>query len=127
MVSKYNEYRYSMRGGVPVARKPLESLTEPMYYVLLSLTDERHGYAVMQYVSELTGGRVAIGAGTLYALLGRFEKDGLIRLTRDVDKRKYYVLTPEGRRALEEELQRLQRRAADGERVLRGEVHHEGA
>ena len=95
-----------------MARKPLESLTEPMYYVLLSLTEERHGYAVMQYVSELTGGRVAIGAGTLYALLGRFEKDGLIRLTRDVDKRKYYVLTPEGRRALEEELQRLQRRAA---------------
>lgn len=110
-----------------MARKPLESLTEPMYYVLLSLTEERHGYAVMQYVSELTGGRVAIGAGTLYALLGRFEKDGLIRLTRDVDKRKYYVLTPEGRRALEEELQRLQRRAADGERVLRGEDAHEGA
>ena len=110
-----------------MARKPLESLTEPMYYVLLSLTEERHGYAVMQYVSELTGGRVAIGAGTLYALLGRFEKDGLIRLTRDVDKRKYYVLTPEGRRALEEELQRLQRRPADGERALRGEAHHEGA
>lgn len=110
-----------------MARKPLESLTEPMYYVLLSLTEERHGYAVMQYVSELTGGRVAIGAGTLYALLGRFEKDGLIRLTRDVDKRKYYALTPEGRRALEEELQRLQRRAADGERVLRGEDAHEGA
>ena len=110
-----------------MARKPLESLTEPMYYILLSLTEERHGYAVMQYVAALTGGRVAIGAGTSYALLGRFERDGLIRLTRDVDKRKYYVLTPEGRRALEEELQRLQRRAADGERVLRGEVHHEGA
>ena len=127
MVSRYNEYRYSMRGGVPVARKPLESLTEPMYYILLSLTEERHGYAVMQYVAALTGGRVAIGAGTLYALLGRFERDGLIRLTRDVDKRKYYALTLEGRTVLEEEFQRLRRQVADGERVLRGEDAHEDA
>ena len=110
-----------------MARKPLESLTEPMYYVLLSLTEERHGYAVMQYVAALTGGRVAIGAGTLYALLGRFERDGLIRLTRDVDKRKYYALTPEGRTVLEEEFQRLRRQVADGERVLRGEDAHEDA
>lgn len=110
-----------------MARKPLESLTEPMYYILLSLTEERHGYAVMQYVAALTGGRVAIGAGTLYALLGRFERDGLIRLTRDVDKRKYYALTPEGRTALEEEFQRLRRQVADGERVLRGEDAHEDA
>lgn len=110
-----------------MARKPLESLTEPMYYILLSLTEERHGYAVMQYVAALTGGRVAIGAGTLYALLGRFERDGLIRLTRDVDKRKYYALTPEGRTVLEEEFQRLRRQVADGERVLRGEDAHEDA
>ena len=71
--------------------------------------------------------RVAIGAGTLYALLGRFERDGLIRLTRDVDKRKYYALTPEGRTVLEEEFQRLRRQVADGERVLRGEDAHEDA
>ena len=62
-----------------MARKKLDTLTEQMYYVLLSLTEERHGYGIMQYVSELTRGRVAIGAGTLYALLGRFEKEGLIR------------------------------------------------
>ena len=52
-----------------MARKKLDTLTEPMYYVLLSLVEERHGYGVMQYASQLTGGRVAIGAGTLYALL----------------------------------------------------------
>ena len=59
-----------------MARKRLETLTEQMFYVLLSLREERHGYGIMQAITELTGGRVSVGAGTLYALLERFEKDG---------------------------------------------------
>ena len=62
-----------------MARKKLDTLTEPMYYVLLSLTEERHGYGIRQYANQLTNGRVNVGAGTLYALLSRFEKEGLIR------------------------------------------------
>lgn len=100
-----------------MARKKLDTLTEQMYYVLLALTEERHGYGIMQDTAALTGGRVIIGAGTLYALLSRFEADGLIRLSAERDNRKYYRLTEEGRRVLEEELRRLQRQAADGERV----------
>ena len=84
-----------------MARKKLDTLTEPMYYVLLSLVEERHGYGVMQYASQLTGGRVAIGAGTLYALLDRFERDGLIIRTRLEDNRKYYRLTADGRKVLD--------------------------
>ena len=103
-----------------MARKKLDTLTEQMYYVLLALTEERHGYGIMQDTAAVTGGRVIIGAGTLYALLSRFEADGLIRLSAERDNRKYYRLTEEGRRVLEEELRRLQRQAADGERVLRG-------
>lgn len=108
-----------------MARKKLDTLTEPMYYILLSLTTERHGYGIMQYVTELTGGRVAVGAGTLYALLSRFEKDGLIRAAGEQEKRKYYQLTEEGRRILDEEFDRLRRQVADGERVLRGGDRHE--
>ena len=37
-----------------MARKKLETLTEQMYYVLLALRKERHGYAVMQAISALT-------------------------------------------------------------------------
>ena len=49
-----------------MARKKLETLSEQMYYVLLSLhTGPMHGYRMMQYVSKLTQGRVVIGAGTL--------------------------------------------------------------
>ena len=57
-----------------MARKRLETLTEQMFYVLLSLRGERHGYGIMQAITELTGGRVSVGAGTLYALLERFVK-----------------------------------------------------
>lgn len=106
-----------------MARKKLETLTEQMYYVLLSLTRERHGYGIMQDTAQRTGGRVAIGAGTLYALLSRFETDGLIRLTGEREGRKYYRLTDQGRAVLEEEYQRLRRQVADGAQVLGGEEH----
>ena len=104
-----------------MARKKLETLTEQMYYVLLALRRERHGYAVMQAISLLTGGRVGVGAGTLYALLARFEKDGLIRLTRLEENRKYYQLTPAGDQALRAEYERIKQQAADLERVLKEE------
>lgn len=101
-----------------MARKKLETLTEQMYYVLLSLTQERHGYGIMQYVSELTRGRVTIGAGTLYALLSRFEEEGLISLTRTLEGRKYYQLTTEGEQTLQGEYDRLRRQVQDGAGLL---------
>ena len=104
-----------------MARKKLETLTEQMYYVLLALSrEELHGYGIMQSVAQLTEGRVSIGAGTLYALLARFEEEKLIVLTDNKESRKYYALTPEGRQALENEFERLRRQVADGERMLKG-------
>lgn len=110
-----------MKGGETVARKKLDTLTEQMYYVLLALTEERHGYGIMQVTAQLTDGRVNIGAGTLYALLARFEQEGLIRATREEEKRKYYHLTDAGRKILEDEYDRLRRQVADGASVLRKE------
>lgn len=102
-----------------MARKKLETLTEQMYYVLLSLLEEpRHGYGIMQYVSRLTDGRVDIGAGTLYALLERFEREGLITLLEHQEGRKYYTISPKGRGALAAEQARLRRLIADGELLL---------
>ena len=104
-----------------MARKKLETLTEQMFYVLLALRQERHGYGIMQAITALTNGRVNIGAGTLYALLERFEGEGFITFTRMEDKRKYYKLTPEGDKALREEYGRIRQQAADLETVLREE------
>lgn len=105
-----------------MARKKLDTLTEPMYYVLLALAEPRHGYGVMQYVSDLTAGRVTIGAGTLYALLSRFESEGLIVHTHTEENRKYYRLTAEGRSALAGEYRRLCRQVADGAELLGKEL-----
>ena len=105
-----------------MARKKLETLSEQMYYILLSLADgPMHGYRIMQYVGELTQGRVIIGAGTLYALLSRFEDEGYICLSATSEARKYYELTPNGRLALENEYSRLRQQVADGARFLRKE------
>lgn len=104
-----------------MARRKLETLTEQMFYVLLALRQERHGYGIMGAITELTRGRVTVGAGTLYALLERFERDGLICLTNTENNRKYYRLTPEGERILQTEYRRIQCQAADMERVLREE------
>ncbi len=100
-------------------RKKLETLSEQMYYVLLSLAGQpMHGYRIMQYVGALTQGRVVIGAGTLYALLSRFEEEGYICLHGTEEGRKSYELTPAGRQALEHEYDRLRRQVADGARFL---------
>ncbi len=102
-----------------MARKKLETLTEQMYYVLLSLAKgPRHGYEIMQYVSQLTDGRVSIGAGTLYALLSRFEEEGYIFLCDTRERRKYYALAADGKTALQEEYDRLCRQVADGAGLL---------
>lgn len=102
-----------------LARKKLETLTEPMYYVLLSLAaGPMHGYRIMQHTAQLTQGRVALGAGTLYALLGRFEEAGYIALCGLEEGRKSYELTPAGRQALEQEYDRLRRQVSDGAGLL---------
>ena len=72
----------------------------------------------MQYVTELTQKRVVIGAGTLYALLGRFEDEGYICLNGTAEGRKSYELTPAGRQVLENEFDRLLRQVADGAKLL---------
>ena len=54
-----------------MAREQFQNLTEPMYYILLALIEERHGYEVMRIISDRTKGRVKVGPGTLYALLSR--------------------------------------------------------
>ena len=55
-----------------MAREKFSTLTEQMFYILLCLREECCGMDVMARVNELTGGRVAVGPGTLYKLLEQF-------------------------------------------------------
>ena len=84
-----------------------EQLTDPMYYILLSLLEERHGYAIMKFIEELTNGEVSMGPGTLYTLLKKLSKADWITLTSlDSDRTKVYQISEEGRNVLIREFKR---------------------
>jgi DNA-binding PadR family transcriptional regulator len=89
------------------ARKRYIPMSETMIYILLSLKQERHGYAIMQHVKGLTKGRLILGAGTVYSSLGKLESDGLIGSAREEERRKIYVITPLGSKILREEIARI--------------------
>lgn len=78
-----------------------------MFYILLALRQELHGYGVMQHVAALTAGRVELGAGTIYSTLGKLERQRLIAATTEVDRRKNYLITERGMAALVTEARRI--------------------
>ena len=95
-------------------------LTEPMYYVLMSfLRQDMCGTEITEFVDRKTRGRVNLGPGTLYTLLARFLDEGLIRETQVDGRRRTYRITPKGRVAFQEELERLRACTADGEEESR--------
>jgi DNA-binding PadR family transcriptional regulator len=93
-------------GKQPVDFLPLSQAT---YYILLSLREIRHGYAIMQDVEEVSKGEVTMGPGTLYGALSKLEKQKVIEKAQvqDDDRRKYYQLTELGREVVQLEYKRL--------------------
>lgn len=97
----------------PEAFLPLRS---HWFHILLSLVGgEQHGYGIMQDVLERTDGKVRLWPATLYGSLKRLIQEGLIvesgeRPAPEFDdaRRRYYRLTPLGRRVLDLESQRLE-------------------
>lgn len=86
-------------------------LTEAVYYILLALRKPNHGYGITQEVEQLTGGRVALGAGTLYGAIQTLQKKGWIDIysvDTESRKKKEYIITEAGREVFEAERERLQ-------------------
>lgn len=90
-------------------------LTPVATHILLALADQdRHGLGIAEHIEEFSGGRIALGPGTLYGAIKRLLDTDLID---DVDeapdagdadpRRRYYCITPVGRRALELEARDL--------------------
>jgi PadR family transcriptional regulator PadR len=93
------------------------SMREPTFWILTALASEpRHRYGVIREAAVLSGGRVTLQPGTLYAALDRLDDEGLIEVDREeiVDgrTRRYYRLTDPGATALGAETKRL-RASAD--------------
>jgi len=94
-----------------MAIRPIE------FQILLTLaSEERHGYGIMQEAARVSEGEPAIEPGTLYRALHRMLKAGWLtesgrRPAADLDdeRRRYYRLTPLGRRVASAEAERLAR------------------
>ena len=97
-----------------MAREQFQTLTEPMYYILLALTEECCGVDIMEKVKSISHGRVLVGPGTLYAMLAKFEENGVIRLTASEGRRKSYMITEVGLEMLQKEYDRLKIMVEDG-------------
>jgi DNA-binding PadR family transcriptional regulator len=103
-------------------------LTPAVFHVLLALADgERHGYAIMQEVTEHTQGRIKMGPGTLYGTIKRLIEAQLIEESderpdaeSDDERRRYYRLTGVGQRVVKAEAQRYAEMVAvaRGKRLL---------
>ena len=98
------------------------------YHILLALTGgPLHGYAIKAAVAADSLGAVDPLAGTLYRVIARLITTGYLKETtppageRDAHpglERRYYVVTPPGRRALAAEAARMKRAAAEAEKRL---------
>jgi DNA-binding PadR family transcriptional regulator len=103
-----------------MAVNPAPPLTPAAFQVLLALAaGPTHGYAVMQFIEQLTDSTVRLGPGTLYRTIARLLADGLVEEVAGGDpdaphdaRRRYYQLTPQGRQAATAEAALLQRLAA---------------
>jgi DNA-binding PadR family transcriptional regulator len=97
-----------------------QPLQPAAFHILLALAaGERHGYALMRDVEELSDGALRIGPGTLYGSIKRLLAAGLIAEADerpdpqlDDQRRRYYRLTADGQQVLTAEAQRLARLVA---------------
>lgn len=94
-------------------------MSETAYYILLSLLTEMHGYKIMQHVSKITNNRINLGAGTLYGTLSKLEKNNLISMIKEENKRKYYKITDLGTNVLLQEISRIKELYTNGNEELK--------
>jgi DNA-binding PadR family transcriptional regulator len=108
LVWRYIELRYI--GFVP-------ELSSQAFHILIALADrDQHGYGIMLDVAERTRGKLRLSPGTLYGSIKRLLEQGFITELNpaqrpmdghDDERRRYYRLTPLGRKAAKQEVKRM--------------------
>jgi DNA-binding PadR family transcriptional regulator len=97
----------------PEALLPLSS---QLFHILIALADrDQHGYSIMRDVAVRTDGKVRLNAGTLYGLIRRMLKQGMITELQERDRpspsgderRRTYRLTAYGRKVAKAEASRI--------------------
>jgi DNA-binding PadR family transcriptional regulator len=90
-------------------------LSPAVFHILLSLAEgDRHGYALKREISLRTEGKLNLGPGALYGSINKMLELGLIEESSarpdahlDDERRRYYRITPYGRKAAQVEAARM--------------------
>jgi DNA-binding PadR family transcriptional regulator len=85
------------------------------FHMLLALSEgDRHGYALKREILRRTEGKLNLGSGALYGSINRMLEQGWIEESDerpdphlDDERRRYYRITPQGRRVALAEAVRL--------------------
>jgi DNA-binding PadR family transcriptional regulator len=93
----------------------LTPLSPAVFHILLSLGEgERHGYALKREISLRTRGNLNLGPGVLYGSINKMLELGLIEESDarpdphlDDERRRYYRITPYGRKVAQAEAARM--------------------
>ena len=104
-------------------KKALETLSEPMFYVLMALKGQNLcGADIVAWVNTRTQGRVTLGPGTLYTILPKLTESGMLHEVATEGRRRTYEITEQGRALYEAECARLRRQVADMEAAERERI-----
>jgi transcriptional regulator len=81
-----------------------------------------HGYGIARRIEQVSGNTVSLNQGTIYPALLRLEQRGWVKAewgTSETGRRaKFYLLTPSGRKQIEQETENWERVAATMARFL---------
>ena len=94
-----------------------DQLTDTTYYILLSLTEPSHGYALMGKIQEISAGSFAVGPASMYTSLKKLLDAGLVEIIGA--EKKIYRLTRRGLNLLLSEYDRRRQIVRQSEEILK--------
>ena len=108
---------------MPSDFSPFLPLSPAVLHILLALvSDDRHGYGIMQEIARQSAGRYKVGPGTLYENLSKLLEQGIVEESQGSPggdpRRRYYKLTRFGRKLLSAEISRLESAIAEAKSHL---------
>src|ERR1017187_1741512 len=113
--SYYVQRRHTMTKASQSQIQSFLPLSPTIFHMLLALGEgERHGYALKREILQRTGGKLNLGSGALYGSINKMLEHGLIEESEerpdahlDDERRRYYRITPLGKRVAQAEAVRM--------------------
>lgn len=86
--------------------------------ILLTLSEPRHGYSIMQLVEDRTEGAMTLGPASMYTTLKKLSEAGFIEEVESDDRRRLYRITEAGAAAAERNVARRRQFLAWADQLL---------